>query len=256
MDAEVGAGVGPQLRPELLQGRRDRAVLGHCGRRHHGAEQPVPGRADAKPPVGLADLVHRRGQLVRRRCHLHLTVDPFVRGGVAGESDAELPAHQAASAVAADQPACAFLCAVGKHDAYTVPVLLEACHLAAAADLRTEFDGALRQQAVGDRLLDAEDVAVCGVQVHRQGFLDPREASDPRVLLPLCEEPVQQAALVHDLDAARVQAERADRVGRLSVLLQHEHVHAVQPQLAGQHHPRRPATANDHVKHVKPQSKI
>jgi hypothetical protein len=122
--------------------------------------------------------------------------------------------------------------------------------------LGTEFDGAFGQQAVGDRLRDAENVGVGGVQVHRQGFLDPGEAADAAgILLPLCEEPVQQPALVHDLDAARVQAERADRLARLRVLLQHEHVHAVQPQLAGQHHPRRPATANDHVEHVKPQSK-
>jgi hypothetical protein len=105
MDAEVGAGVGPQLRPELLQGGRDRAVLGHGGRRHHGAVQPVAGRADAEPPVGLADLVHHLSQLVRRRGHLHLAVDPFVGGRVSGEADAELPAHQAAPAVAADQPA-------------------------------------------------------------------------------------------------------------------------------------------------------
>ena len=68
------------------------------------------------------------------------------------------------------------------------------------------------------------------------------------------EEPVQQPALVHHLDAARVQAERADDLARLRLLLQHEHVHAVQPQLAGQHQAGRSAAGNDHVEHVEPQS--
>ena len=61
------------------------------------------------------------------------------------------------------------------------------------------------------------------------------------------EEPLQQTALVHHLDAAHVQAERADDPGRLRLLLQHEHVHAVQPQLAGQHQAGRSAADNDHV---------
>ena len=114
---------------------------------------------------------------------------------------------------------------------------------------------ALGQQAIGDRLGDAKDVAVCGVQVHRPGLVDPGEATDAAgILLPVGEEPVQQPALVHDLDAARVQAERTDRLARLRVLLQHEHVHVVQPQLAGQHHPRRAAAANDHVENMEPQS--
>jgi hypothetical protein len=66
------------------------------------------------------------------------------------------------------------------------------------------------------------------------------------------EEPLQQTALVHHLDAARVQAERADIPGRLRLLLQHERVHAVQPQLAGQHHAGRSAAGNDHVNHEIP----
>jgi hypothetical protein len=83
-------------------------------------------------------------------------------------------------------------------------------------------------QAIGDRLGYAEDVAVCGVQVRRPGFVNRGEAARAAgILLPVCEEPVQQSALVHDLDAARVQAERADRLARLRVLLQHEHVHVV-----------------------------
>jgi hypothetical protein len=68
------------------------------------------------------------------------------------------------------------------------------------------------------------------------------------------EEPLQQTALVHHLDAARVQAERADNPGRFRLLLQHERVHAVQPQLAGQHQAGRSAAGNDHVNHGNPHS--
>src|SRR4051794_14764037 len=59
---------------------------------------------------------------------------------------------------------------------------------------------------VGDRLRNPEDVTVRGVQTGRPGLLDRGEAARAlRVLLPLREEPVQQATLIHDLDAARVQ---------------------------------------------------
>ncbi|MCY1235968.1 hypothetical protein D9M72_486010 [compost metagenome] len=91
---------------------------------------------------------------------------------------------------------------------------------------------------------------MCGVQVRGSGFVDRGEAADTGILLSVCEEPVQQPALVHDLDAARVQAERADCISWLRVLLQHEHVHLVQSQLAGQHHPGRAAAANNHVEHI------
>ena len=218
--------------------------------------QAVSGGADAEPLVGLANLVRHLGQLVRRRGHRHLAEEPLGLGGLAGEADTEQSAHEAASAVAADQPARAQPCAVGEFDAHPVLVLLDTGHLAAAADLCAELAGALGQQAIGDRLGDAEDVAVCGIQVRRPGFVDRGEAAGAAgILLLVCEEPVQQPTLVHDLNAARVQAEQADRLARLRVLLQHEHIHVVQPQVAGQHHPRRPAAANDHIEHVKPQSK-
>ena len=68
------------------------------------------------------------------------------------------------------------------------------------------------------------------------------------------EEPLKQAALVHHLDAARVQAERADDRSRLRVLFQHEHVHAVQSQLGRQHQADRPAPGHDHVNHEGPRS--
>jgi hypothetical protein len=251
MGSEVGAGMGPQLRLQLVQRRRDRPVLGDGRGRHYRAEQPVPGRADAEPPVRLAYLVHDGGQFFRRRCHLHLAVDPLGGGGIARETDAERPAHQAAPAVASHHPLGPHLGAVGNPDRHAVVVLFHPRDLAAAADLRTELGGALGEEPVGDRLRDAEDVGVGGVQVLRQGLVDPRETADAGILRPVGEEPVQQPALVHDFNAARVQAERTDRLARLRVLLQHEHVYAVQAQLAGQHHARRPAAADDYVEHEK-----
>ena len=255
MDAEVRARVGPQLRPELLQGRRRGAVLGHGRGGHDGTVQPVPGGADAETPVSLANLVRHRSQLVRRRRHLHLSEKPFGLCGLAGKPDAQQPAYQAAAAVAADQPARAQPCAVGQFDRDSVVVLLDACHLVAAADLSAELDGTLGQQAVGDRLRDAEDVTVRGVQGRRRRLVDPGEAAGAAgILLAVREEPVQQTALVHDLDAARMQAQRADQLARLRILLQHQHVHVVQPQLAGQHHPGRAAAADDHLGHETPDS--
>ena len=62
----------------------------------------------------------------------------------------------------------------------------------------------------------------------RRGFGDAGEESVERVLLPVFEEAVQQPALVHHLDAAHVQTERADDLARLGILLQHEHFYAVQ----------------------------
>ena len=208
MDAEVGARVGPQLRPEFLQARRDRAVLGHCRRGHHGAVQAVSGRADPKPLVGPANPVRHLGQLVRGRGELHFAQEPLCLGGLTGETNIEQSAHQAASAVAAHQPARVQPCAVGELDAHPILVLLEASHLGAAADLCAELDGALGQQAVGDRLGDGQDIAVGGVQRHGLGCLDPGEAAGPAGILPaIGKEPLQQPALVHDLDAARVQAQ-------------------------------------------------
>ena len=95
---------------------------------------------------------------------------------------------------------------------------------------------------------------MCGVQPVRRRLADAGEETTDRVLLAEREEPLQQTALVHHLDAAHVQAERADNSGRLRVLLQHEHVHAVQPQLAGQHQAGRSAAGNDHVNHEDPHS--
>ena len=128
-------------------------------------------------------------------------------------------------------------------------VLAQPDHFAAAPDLGAEFGGALGQQALGDGLRDAEDVRVRGVQPVRPRLGDAGEETADRELLAEREEPLQQAALVHHLDAARVQAERADcSVGSAS-FSSTSTSHAVQPQLAGQHQAGRSAAGNDHVNH-------
>lgn len=108
-------------------------------------------------------------------------------------------------------------------------VLAQPDQFAVAPDLDADFGGVLGQQAVGGGLRDAEDVRMRGVQPARRRLGDAGEETADRVLLAEREEPLQQTALVHHLDAARVQAERADIPGRLRLLLQHERVHAVQP---------------------------
>ena len=133
-------------------------------------------------------------------------------------------------------------------------VLAQPDHFAAAPDLDAELGGVLGQQALGGGLRDAEDVRMCGVQPVRRRLGDAGEETTDRVLLAVREEPLQQTALVHHLDAAHVQAERPDNPGRLRRLLQHDHVPAVQPQLAGQHHAGRSAAGNDHVNHETPHS--
>ncbi len=66
------------------------------------------------------------------------------------------------------------------------------------------------------------------------------------------EETFQQAAAVHHLNAAHMQAERAGVPVGIRPRLQHQHGHPVQPQFAGEHQPGRPAPGNDHIKHETP----
>jgi hypothetical protein len=161
-------------------------------------------------------------------------------------------ADRAAAAVAAHEVARAQPGAVGQVGGDPVVVLAESGEFVAAPDLGAEFGGVLGEQTVGEGLRDAEHVRVGGVQPFRCRFGDAGEEAADRVLPAECEEPFQQAALVHHLDAACVQAEGTDHGGRLGRLLQHEHVHAVQAQLAGQHQTGRSAADDDHVDHGNP----
>ncbi|GAA3096202.1 hypothetical protein GCM10020254_46780 [Streptomyces goshikiensis] len=122
----------------------------------------------------------------------------------------------------------------------------------AAPDLGAQFEGPLDQQPLGDRLRGGQPVRVGRVQQLRPRLHDPAEEAAHLELLADREEPLQQAALVHHLDAPRVQTLSAGLPGRLGQLLQHHHVHAVEPTLAGQHHAGRPAADHDHVNHSDP----
>ena len=179
--AEVGAGDGPQLLPELVEGRRGRAVLGHSRGGHADAVRAVPEGHRAEPLLGLADLGHDGVQLLRRNAHLHLAQQRVDPAGLAGELDAEQLAHRAAAAVAADEVPRPQLRAVGQLDGHAVVVLAQPDDLAAAPDLGAELGGALGQQAVGDGLRDAEHVGVRGVELGR-GLGDAGEEAADRVL--------------------------------------------------------------------------
>jgi hypothetical protein len=133
-----------------------------------------------------------------------------------------------------------------------VVVLAQPDQFAAASDLGADLDGALGQQTIGGGLRDAEDVRMRGVQPVGPALADAGEETADLVPPAVLEEPLQQTALVHHLDAAHMQAERTDHPGRLQLLLQHDHVHAVQPQLAGQHQAGRSTAGNDHVDHHTP----
>jgi hypothetical protein len=249
--AEVGAGEHPQLLPDLVEGRRHRTVPGHPGGRHHDAVHPLTEGRDAEPQLRPADLGHHRGHRLRRCGHLHLAQQRLGAAGLAGERDAEQPAHRAAAAVAADQVPGPQPRAVGQFGGHRVAVLTQPGQRAAAPDLGAQVRGVLGQQAVGDGLRDGENVRVGGVQPLRRGLRDAGEPAD-RVLPAERQEPLQQPPPVQHLDAAHVQAERTHVRGRLALLLQHHRVHAVQPQLGGQHQAGRPAAGDDDVDHGNP----
>ena len=70
-------------------------------------------------------------------------------------------------------------------------------------------------------------------------------------LLTLGEKPVGDSALVQQLDRASVEpaTPRAGEDVGLALLENHD-IDPCQPQLAGQHHPRRPAADDNHIVHL------
>ena len=172
---------------------------------------------------------------------------PF--GVVAVQQPIWCPAVDLGDQFPADEVARAQLGAVSQLGGHPVFILTQPDQFAAAPDLYAELGGVLGQEALDGGLRNAEDIRMCGVQPVRLRLGDAGEVTTDRVLLAEREEPLQPSALVHHLDAARVQAERADLPGRLCVLLQHERMQAVQPQLAGEHHAGRSPAGNDYVDH-------
>ncbi len=248
--AEVGARDGPQPRPELLQRRRRRPVLGHAVRRHDHPRDPraaVDVRRHAEPQLGPPHPLDHLGDLRPVLGELKVPDQRLDRSRLTRESHPERLAHRAAPAVAPDEVARAQPGAVRQFDVHTVRVLVQPGHLVAAPDLGAQLTRPFLQQPLGDRLRRRQPVRVGGVQAVRPGRHDAAEQPAHPELLAHREEPLQQPPLVHDLHAARVQTASA-RLGRpLLQALQHHHADPVQPQLAREHQTGRPATDHAHI---------
>jgi hypothetical protein len=113
--------------------------------------------------------------------------------------------------------------------------------------MRTQVDSVFLEQKVDDRLRDAQQVGVRGVQALGRGFVDGGEEAAGRTLPSVFEDALQQPAHGHQLEAANVQTDDAGERHGLGFLLQDQDPHIVQPQFGGQHRTGRPAAGNDHV---------
>ena len=199
--------------------------------------------------MGLADFGHLGGDLLLRHAHFHLAHQRVGPRGLAGEADAEQFAHRAARAVTADEIARTQLFPVGQLDGHALVVLLETGHRTTAPDLRTQFDRMFFEQVIDDRLRDAQQIGVRGIQALGRGFGDGGEETADRTLSSAFENAIQQSAHRHQLETADMQTDDADERHGLGFLLQNEYPHIVQPQFGGQHRTGRPAPGNDHVEH-------
>jgi hypothetical protein len=199
--------------------------------------------------MGLADFGHLGGDLLLRHTHFHLAHQRLGPRGLAGEADAEQFADGTAPAVTADEIARTQLCPVGQLDGHTLVVLLEIGHRTTAPNLRTQFDRMFFEQAFDDRLRDAQQIGVRGIQALGRGFGDGGEVCAGRTLSSVFENAIQQSAHCHQLDTANMQTDYADERHGLGFLLQNEYPHIVQPQFGGKHRASRPAPDNDHVEH-------
>lgn len=70
-------------------------------------------------------------------------------------------------------------------------------------------------------------VPVRSIEVRGCRFADPREESTERILAAVREELVQQPALLHDFDAAHMDAEGTDELSRLLVLVHDDDIDAL-----------------------------
>jgi hypothetical protein len=105
------------------------------------------------------------------------------------------------------------------------------------------------EQVNDDRLRDAQQIGVRGIQALGRGFVDGGEEAAGRTLSSVFENALQQSAHRHQLETANMQTDDADERRGLGFLLQDEYPHIVQPQFGGQHRTGRPAPGNDHVEH-------
>jgi len=139
---------------------------------------------------------------------------------LAGEADAEQSAHHTAPAVTADEIARTQLFAVGQLDGHTLVVLLETGHRTTAPDLRTHFDRMFFEPVNDDRLRDAQQIGVRGIQALGRGFGDGGEETAGRTPSSVFEKALQQSAHCHQLDTANMQTDYADERHGLGFLLQ------------------------------------
>jgi hypothetical protein len=188
-------------------------------------------------------------------CGTPTSISPIsvsVPRALAGEADAEQVAHRAAPAVTADEVPRPQPLSVGQFDGHALVVLLETGHRTTAPDLRTRFDRMFFEQVLDDRLRDAEQIRVRGIQALGRRCGDSGEQPAGRTPSSVLEHALQQSAHGHQLETADVQTDDADDRRALGLLLQDEHPHVVQPQLGGQHRAGRPAPGDDHVEHERP----
>ena len=213
----------------------------------HDAVRPFAEGPEPESLVGLADFAHLGGDLLLRHTHFHLAHQRLGPRRLTGEADAEQCAHRTAPAVTADEMARTQLFAVGQLDGHSLVVLLETGHRTTAPDLRTQSGRMLFEQVNDDRLRDAQQIGVGGIQALGRGLVDGGEQSTGRTPSSVFAQAIQQSAHGHQLETAHVQSDDADERHGLGFLLQNEYPYAVQPQFGGQRRAGRPAPGNDHV---------
>jgi hypothetical protein len=223
-------------RPQVLQ--PNLAVVLEAGVAHDHAHASVLQRAQRVD----AALVVADAQL-GLAFHLGLGDDRAQACIPPGEVDARELAHEAATAIAADDPSCAQQATVARLDVDAVVILREARHLAPVLDYHADLAHPRVGDALDVLLPQGEAVAVAGWKI-AEVERDVREGGDLH-RRALGEEAIDDASLVEDLDRARVQPAGAGtlHLGALATL-QNDGLHPGQRQLGRQHHPRRPTTDN------------
>ena len=169
----------------------------------------------------------------------------LVVGSDPGKRDAGRLADEAASAVASDEILRPQRAAVAQLDIDAGVVLRETRHFDAAIDRHPELVDPAGEDPLDVVLPQPEPVGVAGGKA-ADVEMDPGKPGGLR-LLPLGEEPIGDAALIEDLEGARMQTARARADELLAgAPLDDGDVDSRQRQLARQHQPRRTASGNHH----------
>ncbi len=251
VDPVIGPVDGDERLAEVLQCGFARGFDAPLG--HHDPYRPAI-RVDH---LAVADLVVRPAEGMRAEGvvadaqfrllgHLDLGDQAAGRRVPAGELDAGCLADKTAPSVAPHEVLRPQRPAVGELDVDAGFALPEARHLTSAVDRHLELSDPAGQDALDVLLPEPEPVGMPGWKVADvQG--NPRERPDLGHL-PFREEPIGDAALVEDLDGARVQAARA-RAGEVLARapLDDRDVHPRQGQLTREHQPCRTSSGDHHL---------